>query len=77
MNKSKSLILFLYRYNKVTLNIGYSGFYTEDITLTGDLENYLIYNGLYFRCTNRVTVLRRGEIKMVTVLKDYIPKDIL
>ena len=78
MNKSKSLITFIYRYNKVTLNVGYSGFYTDDITLTKDLVQYLTDKGIYGICTTVVTVLTaNNEIYPIRVLKDYIPLSLL
>ena len=50
----------------------YTGFHTDNIELASDLTQWLRYNGIYDSCTQRVTVLHKNTITVITELKPFI-----
>jgi len=73
MKKSKSVVVFNDRLNKVmTPELHHTGFYTDNLTLTTDLIQYLKTRYLYEHCTRVIHVLHKGTMIPQRELKPFI-----
>ena len=73
MKKSISMITFFKRLNKVCMYPSFhTGFYTDGITLSKDLKDWLKANNLYDTCTYSCSVLLKDKMIKHTYLKEYI-----
>ena len=72
-SKSTSYIKFFKRLNKLCMYQSFhTGFYTDDLTLSKDLKQWLKTNKLYDTCTYNCSVLLKDKMIKHTYLKEYI-----